>query len=96
MINDFGFVVLDMEYVYSRDAGEYICRATNKWGTATSKAKLTCKAKHDVVVDSQLPQGMSSEKLKELERGKVTEPKPEEVDPKIPPKFVTQVNDRCY
>lgn len=92
MINDFGFVVLDMEYTYARDAGEYICRASNKWGTATSKAKLICKAKHDVVLDSQLPTGMSGEKLKELERGKVTEPKPEEAAPAVPPKFVTQVS----
>lgn len=43
MINDFGYIVLDMEYVYARDTGEYICRATNKWGTATTKAKLVCK-----------------------------------------------------
>lgn len=42
-INDFGFISLDMDYVYARDSGEYICRATNKWGTATTKARLTCK-----------------------------------------------------
>lgn len=46
MVNDFGFVVLEMDYVYSRDAGEYICRATNKWGTATTKAKLVCKGEY--------------------------------------------------
>uniref|UniRef100_A0A146M532 Titin n=2 Tax=Lygus hesperus TaxID=30085 RepID=A0A146M532_LYGHE len=94
MINDFGFVVLDMEYVYSRDAGEYICRATNRWGTATSKAKLTCKAKHDVVLESQLPEGrgMSGDKLRELERGKVTEPKPEVAAPTEPPKFITHIS----
>lgn len=43
MLNDFGFVVLDIDYVYSRDTGEYLCRATNKWGTATTKASMTCK-----------------------------------------------------
>jgi len=43
MLNDFGFVVLDMDYTYARDSGEYICRATNKWGSATTKATLTCK-----------------------------------------------------
>lgn len=43
MLNDFGFIVLDMEYVYARDAGEYICKATNRWGSATTKAKLSCK-----------------------------------------------------
>uniref|UniRef100_A0A1B6D7W5 Ig-like domain-containing protein n=2 Tax=Clastoptera arizonana TaxID=38151 RepID=A0A1B6D7W5_9HEMI len=91
MINDFGFIVLDMDYVYARDSGEYICRATNKWGTATTKAKLICKAKHDVVLESQLPQGMSGEKLKELERGPIEEAKPEDTTPQVPPKFITQI-----
>jgi hypothetical protein len=45
MLNDFGFVVLDMDYTYARDSGEYICRATNKWGSATTKATLTCKGR---------------------------------------------------
>lgn len=45
MLNDFGFVVLDMDYTYARDSGEYVCRATNKWGSAMTKAKLTCKGK---------------------------------------------------
>lgn len=43
MLNDFGFIVLDMDYVYARDSGEYACRATNKWGQAITKANLTCK-----------------------------------------------------
>lgn len=41
-------------------------------------------------MDSQLPQGMSGEKLKELERGPVTQPLQEET-PLSPPKFITQV-----
>lgn len=45
MLNDFGFIVLDMDYVYGRDSGEYVCRATNKWGSATTKATLTCRGK---------------------------------------------------
>ncbi|PSN37209.1 Titin, partial [Blattella germanica] len=42
MLNDFGFIVLDMDYTYARDSGEYVCRATNKWGSATTKATLSC------------------------------------------------------
>ncbi|XP_054275488.1 titin isoform X3 [Macrosteles quadrilineatus] len=91
MLNDFGFIVLDMDYVYARDSGEYICRATNKWGTATTKAKLTVKVKQDIVVDSQLPKGMSGEKLKELERGHIPDEKPEEKLPAEPPRFITQI-----
>lgn len=43
MINDFGYIVLDMDYIYARDSGEYLCRATNRWGTATTRAELICK-----------------------------------------------------
>lgn len=35
---------------------------------------------------------MCGEKLKELEKGKVTEPRPEKETPAIPPKFVTHVS----
>jgi hypothetical protein len=42
-------------------------------------------------LDSQLPQGMSGEKLKELERGPVSHAHPEEA-PLSPPKFITQVS----
>ena len=48
MLNDFGFIVLDMDYAYARDSGEYVCRATNKWGSATTKASLICKCKFSV------------------------------------------------
>ncbi|XP_074100964.1 sallimus isoform X11 [Cotesia typhae] len=91
MINDFGFISLDMSYTYARDSGEYVCRATNKWGSATTKATITCKSKKAVDTDSQLPSGMSGEKLKELERGPVSEPAPVEEIPRIPPKFITQI-----
>lgn len=26
MLNDFGFIALDMDYAYARDSGEYLCR----------------------------------------------------------------------
>lgn len=80
-----------MDYVYSRDSGEYICRATNKWGTAITKAKLTCTAKHDVILESQLPDGMSGEKLKALEQGPVQEKIVKDEIEAIPPKFLSQV-----
>lgn len=89
-INDFGFISLDIDYSYTRDAGEYICRATNKWGSATTKATVTCKTKRSIDFDSQLPSGMSAEKLKELEKGPVSQaPEEEKVFP--PPKFITQI-----
>lgn len=89
-INDFGFISLDIDYTYTRDAGEYICRATNKWGTATTKAKVTCKSKRNIDFDTQLPAGMSAEKLKELEKGPVSQA-PEKEKTYSPPKFITQI-----
>ncbi|KAL6255452.1 hypothetical protein P5V15_013787 [Pogonomyrmex californicus] len=89
-INDFGFISLDMSYTYARDSGEYVCRATNKWGTATTKATITCKSKKTIDFDSQLPMGMSGEKLKELERGPVSQAPAEEA-PRQPPHFITQI-----
>lgn len=47
-------------------------------------------AKRDIVLESQLPQGMSGEKLKALEQGPVPEVVPEE-KPQIPPKFLYEV-----
>lgn len=42
-------------------------------------------------MESQLPQGMSGEKLKELEKGFIPDVKPEEKVPTEPPRFITQV-----
>ncbi|XP_033210459.1 titin [Belonocnema kinseyi] len=89
-INDFGFISLDLSYTYARDSGEYVCRATNKWGSATTKATITCLSKKTIDFDSQLPTGMSGEKLKELERGPVTEA-PAAEPPRQPPRFITQI-----
>lgn len=93
MVNDFGFISLDVDYTYARDSGEYVCRATNKWGTATTKASVSCKSKRNIDLESQLPSGMSAEKLKELERGPVSDA-PKEEKPLSPPKFITQIESK--
>ncbi|KAK9882445.1 hypothetical protein WA026_021476 [Henosepilachna vigintioctopunctata] len=89
-INDFGFISLDIDYTYARDAGEYICKATNKWGSAITKATVTSKSKRNIDFESQLPSGMTAEKLKELERGPVSVA-PEEDKVFTKPKFITQI-----
>ncbi|XP_045531935.1 titin isoform X5 [Pieris brassicae] len=91
MLNDFGFIALDIDYIYARDSGEYTCRATNKWGSATTTAKITCSTKRDIIFESQLPQGMSGEKIKELEKGRISDGPKEEPVINSPPKFVTQI-----
>ncbi len=41
--DDFGFVSLDMDYVFGRDCGEYLCRAVNKWGFSSTRARVSVK-----------------------------------------------------
>ena len=41
--NDFGYVALDILYTYPEDNGTYMCRATNKSGTAENTTDLHCR-----------------------------------------------------
>ncbi|XP_067120871.1 titin [Centruroides vittatus] len=89
-VDDFGFVVLEIDWLFPRDSGEYLCRATNKYGSDTTKAVLKIKSKRDIIMDSQLPEGMSAEKLRDLEYPPAYEA-PSEETPLQPPRFVTQI-----
>lgn len=53
--HDFGIVILDLLYCYEENSGEYEVRATNKYGTASTKATLRCYSKTNLVLESQLP-----------------------------------------
>ena len=59
---------MDIDWTFKRDSGVYTCRATNRFGTAESTANLVVSSKKDINLDSQLPQGMSLDKLKDLEK----------------------------
>merc|ERR1712212_854501 len=89
-----GFVVLDIDWTFKRDSGKYTCRAENKNGSAETTATLTCKSRKDVNVDSQLPQGMSLEKLKELENRQQGSNLEDEAEITAP-KFITQIESRA-
>lgn len=92
MLNDFGYIALDIDYIYARDSGEYVCKATNKWGSATTTAKVSCKSKHGIISESQLPDGMTAAKLKDLERGQVPlAPVPEDTN-FGPPQFLKEIS----
>lgn len=39
---DYGFLSLDILYTYSSDTGLYVCKVSNKYGTATSQCHLLC------------------------------------------------------
>merc|ERR1712066_797701 len=68
------------------------CRATNKWGSAYTKATLVCKSHKLIDESSQVPGGMTGEKLKELEASRIPDrPGMEPEEPMGPPKFTLQV-----
>ena len=64
-VSDFGFVVLDIAYVQSHDSGEYICKASNKFGEDFTRASLRCFGKSGVLSDSLQPDSLA--KIRELE-----------------------------
>ncbi|CAG2104736.1 unnamed protein product, partial [Medioppia subpectinata] len=89
-INDFGYVVLEIDWLFPRDSGVYKCVATNAWGSDTTQAVVNVKAKKDIVVDSQLPPGVSSQLWKRQEYALIQEGLSEEVSQQTP-RFVTEM-----
>lgn len=53
-VNDFGFVVLDIDWLFARDSGQYKCVATNRSGYDSFEVQLNVKAKSNIILDSQL------------------------------------------
>ena len=42
-IYDFGYVAMNFGWVYPEDSGEYVCRATNKYGMDETRAVIKTK-----------------------------------------------------
>jgi len=45
-MHDFGYVALNLKYVYPEDSGTYTCRAINDLGQAVTSATLNVHCKY--------------------------------------------------
>merc|ERR1719158_1261385 len=59
-INDFGFVILEVANVMSRDSGNYTCKAVNKHGETSVSCQIQVKGKQGIVTDPQLPKSFQT------------------------------------
>uniref|UniRef100_A0A8R1HM90 Ig-like domain-containing protein n=1 Tax=Caenorhabditis japonica TaxID=281687 RepID=A0A8R1HM90_CAEJA len=73
MINDFGWVIMDIAQTEPRDSGEWKCVAKNAAGEAVSTATLGVQGKEVILHDSLQPQSL--DRIRQIEAGK---PAPEE------------------
>lgn len=78
MINDFGWIIMDIGATESRDSGEYICVVSNEIGEAKTSASINVLSKESIIFDSMQPQSL--ERIMEMEAKK---PVPDEAPPKV-------------
>lgn len=87
--HDFGYVALDILYVYGEDSGTYMCKATNLLGEAMNTCNIRVVNRKSIILDTQHPDGL--EKIQKLEsRGAQTRNEIAEV-PITPPRFTTEL-----
>ncbi|VDK72603.1 unnamed protein product [Litomosoides sigmodontis] len=88
MINDFGWIIMDISATESRDSGEWICVLSNEIGKAETSASINVLSKESIIFDSMQPQSL--ERIMEMEAEK---PVPAEAPPKIfdPPQITTHL-----
>ncbi|KAL1245317.1 Kettin-like protein, partial [Trichinella spiralis] len=86
---DFGYVSLDIAYVFPDDSGVYACRAKNDLGEAVVQAELTVLSKGSVMMDTTRPE--SWHKIQELE---TVAPALAEAEPAaaVQPRFTQELN----
>lgn len=47
--HEFGFVSLDILYMYPEDSGVYTCRASNLYGTVETSSEVKCRGMVDFI-----------------------------------------------
>ena len=59
-INDFGFVILEVANVMTRDSGSYTCKAVNRHGESSVSCNIQVKSRQNIVTDPQLPKSFQT------------------------------------
>lgn len=90
-VSDFGYVLLDIAYVQSHDSGEYVCRASNKYGEDFTRASIECYGKGGVYYDSLQPESLA--RIRELESSYDKTSAAPSSPTGEPPKFITIIKD---
>lgn len=90
-VSDFGFVVLDISYIQDQDSGEYVCKASNKYGEDYTKATISAHGKGGVFGDSLQPDSLA--RIRELEGLHGQQAQMPSTPVAEPPKFITQITD---
>lgn len=91
MVSDFGFVLMDISYIQPHDSGEYVCKASNKYGEDYTRATIKCTGKGGVYSDSLQPDSLA--KIRELESLQGQHAQAPSTPCAQPPKFLTQISD---
>lgn len=84
-IHDFGYIALDILYVYPEDSGNYTCRVYNSLGIAETSCTLSCSGKRHIYTDPYHPE--SWKKIKQMEEYRPAVPAEQEI-PKMKPIFI--------
>lgn len=90
-VSDFGFVVLDISYIQDQDTGEYVCKASNKYGEDYTKATITAHGRGGVFGDTLQPDSLA--RIRELESLQGQGQQAPSAPVAEPPKFITQIQD---
>ncbi len=88
--HDFGFVSLDIMYVYPEDAGTYTCRATNSLGQAVISANINIRVKE--TIDKETIHQGALNQIHYLEQAHIRQDQDEGFVSQ-PPSFTCQMRD---
>jgi hypothetical protein len=97
-INDFGFVILEVANIMTRDSGNYTCKAVNKHGETSVSCNVQVKGRQNIITDPQLPRSFKTgtDSILRLEENRIRrgdyDMAGDEVDAR-PPVFISKIKD---